>query len=124
MVRSEVFRVKKYEAKINATSIAQRFTDHKESMVDQIEGKFAELVLVETKAKARLEFSGVSVTQIPFYLDFARQCYRIGQQFSQATRVNEVYYRYQYWLNQGLNAAILTDIASLCGVTLSDYPAP
>jgi len=124
MVRSEVFRTKKYEAKINATSIAQRFTDHKDAMIDQVEARFAELVLIEMKAKAVCEAAGVSVTQIPFYLNFARQCYRIAKQFSQATQINEVYYRYQYWLNQGLNGTILTELATLCGVALADYPAP
>jgi len=124
MVRDEAYRTRKYEAKMDATSISQRFRDHKDTMVEQVEARFAELVLVEEKAKSVCEAAGVSTRDIPFYLNFARQCYRIGKQFSQATRINEVYYRYQYWLNQGLNAAILTDLAELCGVALADYPAP
>jgi len=124
MVRDEAYRTRKYEAKMDATSISQRFRDEKDTMVEQVEARFAELVLVEEKAKARVEAAGVSTRDIPFYLNFARQCYRIAKQFSQATQINEVYYRYQYWLNQGLNAAILTDLAEMCGVALGDYPAP
>ena len=124
MVRSETYRTRKYEAKIDDTSIAQRFRDQKPDMVEQVSARFAELVLIETKAKAVCEAAGVSVIQIPFYLNFARQCYRIAKQFSQATQINECYYRYEYWLNQGLNAAILTSIAEMCGVTIGDYPKP
>ena len=124
MVRSETYRTRKYEAKIDDTSIAQRFRDQKPDMVEQVSARFAELVLVETKAKQVCEAAGVSVIQIPFYLNYARQCYRIAKQFSQATQVNEAYYRYEYWLNQGLNAAILASIAEMCGVTIADYPKP
>jgi hypothetical protein len=123
MVRDEAYRTRKYEAKMDATSISQRFRDEKDSMVEQAGARFAELVLVEEKAKSVAEAAGVPTKDIPFYLNFARQCYRIGKQFSQATRVNEVYYRYEYWLNQGMDSAILTDIASLCGVDLTAYPA-
>ena len=124
MVRSEVYRTRKYEAKIDDTSIAQRFRDQKPDMVEQMSARSAELVLIEEKAKAVVEAAGVSVIQIPFYLNFARQCYRIARQFSQATRVNEVYYRYLYWFHQGLDDTILRDISELCGVNLSVYPEP
>jgi len=124
MVRSETYRTRKYEAKIDDTSIAQRFRDQKEDMVEQVGARFAELVLIEEKCKQVCEAAGVSVIQIPFYLNFARQCYRIGKQFDGATQINETYYRYQYWLNQGLSSTILTDIAEMCGVDLAAYPAP
>lgn len=124
MVRSEVYRTRKYDHKMDDTSIAQRFRDHKTDMVEQVSARFSELTLIEMKAKKVCEAQGVSVTHIPFYLNFARQCYRIAKQFGQATQVNEVYYRYQYWLNQGLSSAILTDIAEMCGVDLTTYPAP
>ena len=124
MVRSETYRTRKYEAKIDDTSIAQRFRDQKPDMVEQVSARFAELVLIEEKAKAVCEAAGVSVIQIPFYLNFARQCYRIAKQFSQATQTNECYYRYEYWLNQGLDATILASIAEMCGVTIADYPKP
>jgi len=124
MVRSETYRTRKYEAKIDDTSIAQRFRDQKDDMVEQVGARFAELVLIEEKCKKVCEAKGVSVTQVPFYLNFARQCYRLTRQFSQATQINECYYRYQIWVNRGLDPTILTDIAELCGVDLAAYPAP
>lgn len=109
---------------MDPTSIAQRFADHKDSMVEQVEAKFAELAEVERKAKRVCETAGVVTSHLPFYLDFARQCYRISQKFSGATQINEVYFRYQYWISQGYTAAVLTDIAELCGVNVGAYPAP
>jgi len=123
MVRSETYRTKKYEAKMDDTSIAQRFRDQKIDMVDQMAARSAELVLVEMKAKKIIEAAGIAVILVAQYLNFARQCYRLARQFSQATQINEVYYRYQYWVSQGLTPAILTDIAALCGIDLTDYPA-
>ena len=123
MVRSETYRTKKYEAKMDDTSIAQRFRDQKTDMVDQMAARSAELVLVEMKAKKIIEAAGIAVILVAQYLNFARQCYRLARQFSQATQINEVYYRYQYWVSQGLTPAILTDIAALCGIDLTDYPA-
>lgn len=123
MVRSETYRTKKYEAKMDDTSIAQRFRDQKTDMVDQMSARSAELVLVEMKAKKIIEAAGIAVILVAQYLNFARQCYRLARQFSQATQINEVYYRYQYWVSQGLTPAILTDIAALCGIDLTDYPA-
>lgn len=123
-MRPAVFRVRKYDAKMDPEAIRLRFAAHRDTMVEQQEAKQAELVEVERKAKRVCETAGVSTTHIPFYLDFARQCYRISQQFSGATQINEVYYRYLYWLNNGFTAAVLTNIAELCGVDLTDYPAP
>jgi len=124
MVRHEAYRTRKYDAKIDPDAIRSRFLAHKDTMLEQVEAKFAELVLIETKAKMVCEEAGVPTYQIPAYLNFARQCYRISKQFTQATQINETYFRYSTWLNRGLNATILSDIARLCGVDLTEYPAP
>jgi len=123
MTRNPVFRTRKYDAKMDATVIAARFAAQRDSMVEQEASMFAELSEVERKAKIRLEEAGVSVVQIPMYLDFARQCWKIGKNHLEATRVNEVYYKYLVWLNRGLNMTVLTAIAMLCGTDLSSYPA-
>lgn len=122
-MRNPVFRTRKYDAKMDATVIAARFAAQRDSMVEQEASMFAELSEVERKAKIRLEEAGVSVVQIPMYLDFARQCWKIGKNHLEATRVNEVYYKYLVWLNRGLNMTVLTAIAMLCGTDLSSYPA-
>jgi len=123
MTRDPILRARKYDAKMDATVISARFAAQRDGMVEQMQAKSAELSEVERKAKIILEEAGVSVVQIPMYMCFARQCYKIGKKHLEATRINEVYYKYLVWLNRGLNAAVLTKIATLCGTDLTAYPA-
>jgi len=123
MTRHPVFRTRKYDLKMDATVISSRFAAQRDGMVEQEASMFAELSEVERKAKIILEEAGVSVVQTPMYLDFARQCYKIGKKHLEATRINEVYYKYLVWLNRGLNNTLLTKIATLCGTDLTAYPA-
>lgn len=122
-MRNPVFRTRKYDAKMDATVIAARFAAQRDSMVEQEASAFAELSEVERKAKIVLEEQGISVVQIPMYLDFARQCYKIGKNHLEATRTNEVYLKAIVWSGRGLNGVILASLAALCGTTISAYPA-
>jgi len=123
LTRHPVFRTRKYDAKMDATVISARFAAQRDSMVEQEQAAFAELSEVERKAKIILEEAGTSVVTIPMYLDFARQCYKIGKKHLEATRVNEVWYKYQMWANRGLNTTLLASIATLCGTDITKYPA-
>jgi len=120
-MRHPVFRASKYDAKMDATVIGSRFAAQRDSMVAQEQAMMAELSEVERKAKIVLEEAGVSVVQIPMYLDFARQCYKIGKNHIGITRINEVFYKEQVWVNRGLAADILTELAMLCGTDLAAY---
>ena len=102
-------------------SIRQRFLDHKDTMVEQEEAIFGELVLVESKAKSVCEAAGVPSINIPAYLNFARQCYKYFKKFSQTTRTNEVNYWFNHWVSRGLTGSILASIAELCGVAIPGY---
>ena len=121
MVRSEVYRGRKYEAKIHADVIRARILAHKPDMVEQMIAISAELVLIESKAKQVCETAGVATMLIPAYLNFARECYRIGKNFSGRTQINEVYYMYSKWVSRGLTGTILADLAAMCGVDIADY---
>jgi len=120
-MRHPVFRASKYDAKMDATVVGSRFAAQRDSMVAQEQAMMAELSEVERKAKIVLEEAGVSVVQIPMYLDFARQCYKIGKNHIGITRINEVFYKEQVWVNRGLSAVILTELAMLCGTDLAAY---
>ena len=102
-------------------SIKQRFLDQKDSMVEQEESIFGELVLIESKAKDVCEAAGIPSIGIPAYLNFARQCWKYFKKFSQATRTNEVTHWFNHWVSRGLNAAVLADISALCGITIAGY---
>lgn len=121
MTRHPVFRTRKYEAKMDPTSIAQRFTDLKDSMVEQEEAIFAELAYIEEKAKTVCEAAGIASINIPGYLNFARQCYKYFKKFSGVTRTNEVTYWFNHWISRGLNATVLSNISELCGITIAGY---
>lgn len=121
MVRSAIMRTRKYDAKMDPEAIRLRFAAQRDSMVEQVEAKFAEIAEVERKAKTIIELAGESVNDIPAFLNFARQCYRLSQQFSQVTQTNEVYYRYITWVSRGLTSTVLKDIAELCGVDIEAY---
>ena len=103
-------------------SIKQRFLDQKDSMVEQEEGYFAELVLIESKCKSVCEAAGVPTIMLPWYLDFARQCWKYFKKFSQTTRTNEITYWFSHWVSRGLNCYILANVAELCGVRIPGYP--
>lgn len=120
-MRDAVMRTRKYEAKMDPDSIKQRFADHKDSMVEQEEGIFGELVLVESKAKSVCEAAGIASINIPGYLNFARQCWKYFKKFSQTTRTNEVTFWFNHWVSRGLTASVLASIAELCGVTIPGY---
>lgn len=120
-MRSAQNRTSKYEAKIDPDVIKSRFLAHKDSMVAQEEGIFGELVLIETKAKNVCEAAGIPSPFIPAYLNFARQCYKYGKNFSSVTRTNEVLHWFFHWLSRGLNGTVLAQIAALCGVTIAGY---
>lgn len=123
-MRHPAYRLRKYEAKMDPDSIRQRFLDQKDSMVEQEEAIFGELVLVETKAKSVCEKAGIPSIAIPGYLNFARQCYKYFKKFSQTTRDQEVQYCFNHWVSRGLTGSVLAEIATLCGVTISGYPGP
>lgn len=120
-MRHPVFRTRKYDAKIDADVIRSRILAQRDSMVEQEEAIFAELSEVERKAKIVLEEAGVSVVDMPMYLCFARQCYKIGKNHLSTTRINEVYYKYQMWVSRGLSPTYLASLALLCGTDITAY---
>lgn len=120
-MRHPAYRLRKYDAKMDPDAIRTRFLNHRDTMVEQEEAIFGELVLVESKAKSVCEAAGIPSISIPGYLNFARQCWKFFKKFSQTTRTNEVTYWFNHWVSRGLNATVLADIAELCGVTIAGY---
>lgn len=120
-MRHPAYRLRKYEAKMDPDSIRQRFLDQKDTMVEQEESIFGELVLVESKAKSVCEANGIASINIPAYLNFARQCWKYFKKFSQQTRQDEVEHWFAHWVSRGLNATVLAAISELCGITIPGY---
>jgi len=119
MVRDPTRRIAKYSAKIDPTVIKQRFESQAGMMVDQVTQKFAELADLEEKAKAILDYEGVPTIEIPFYLDFVRQCYSLKTSHPATTAQREAALLKQVWVARGLKNTVLSRLASdLFGMTV------
>jgi hypothetical protein len=119
MVRSQTYRQKKYEVKIDADVIRSRFAGLKPIMVEQTAAKFTDLAANETNVKAVIEPLGIPTIQIPFYLNYARELYSLTQRFSGKTLENEAKLLGSKWKARGLAEDTLIKIAAQFGITLT-----
>ena len=120
-VRSATLRRAKYEAKIDADVIRSRFAAQKTGMVTQVDERFAELVTHENAIKAILEADGIPTIQIPFYLNYARELYRIVTRFTSATRTSEAALAKSKWVSRGLLDSELVKIRDYFGIGAPAY---
>ena len=111
MVRPATYRTSKYAAKIVGDVVKNRIDAQKDSMVEQVTNKFADLEAAETTTKNLLVGWGVSTMYIPFYLSFARQCYSITQKHSGSVAVTEICIRANAWETRGLDIYYLSQIS-------------
>ena len=120
MVRSSANRLAKYDAKLVGDVVKNRIDAQRDSMVTQETTKFGELVAAEEATKNLLVGWGVSVTLIPSYMAFARQCYRIDATHQGTIGVNEMCYAAEHWELRGLSLYYLEQIAfAVTGVDIS-----
>jgi hypothetical protein len=119
MVRSQTYRQKKYEVKIDADVIRSRFAGLKPIMVEQTAAKFTDLAANETNVKAVIEPLGIPTIQVPFYLNYARELYSLTQRFSGKTLENEAKLLGAKWKARGLTEDTLIKIAAQFGITLT-----
>lgn len=80
------------------------------------------LVPHEENAKVNiLEPAGVSVNEMPFYLDAMREFCRCCRNFTSVTRNNECYNIYRRWLGKGMIGNLLAQLGIQCGCDLWAY---
>jgi hypothetical protein len=102
----------KYSPEIAAQTTARIFAD----MTERYEAAVVALTTMETETKQVLSASGIDTMFIVFYLDFARQLFRLshGRTISGATLAKEAQVLLEKWQNRGLRpevlAAIRTDV--------------
>ncbi len=120
MVRSSAYRIAKYDGKMVGDVVKNRFDALRDGMVAQETTQFGNLVTMEEAVKTLFEGWGISVTLIPSYLAFARQCYRINKTHQGTIGVNEMCYHAELWELRGLNLYYLQQIAfTAVGVDIS-----
>lgn len=121
MVRPQVYRIKKYQGKVTGDVVKARFDALKDTMTEQQEARFSDLVNLENTVKGIVEPQGVATIMIPHYLNFGRELYSLTTRFSGTTLDNEALLVFQKWKARGLTVAILKSIGSAFGIDTSSW---
>lgn len=122
MVREASRRTVKYAAKIDADVQRSRILALKDSMVEQVQARNAELATNEANIKTVVEASTPTIYghQIPAYLNVGRELFKLSKKFTGTTFTKEADAVCDKWVvGKGLTEAVVTAIAKLYGVT---YP--
>jgi len=105
----------KYSPEIAAQTTARIYAD----MTERYQASMVALCTMETDTKQVLSASGIDTMYIVFYLDYARQLFRLshGRLISGPTLAREAQVLLEKWQARGLNptvlAAIRTDVFSV-----------
>jgi len=120
MVRSSANRIAKYDAKLVGDVIKNRIDAQRDSMVSQETTRFGEIVAAEEAGKNLLVGWGISVTLIPSYLSFCRECYRIDGTHQGSIGVTEMCIAAHKWQARGLLLYYLQQLAfAVTGVNIA-----
>jgi len=119
MVRSAEWRRRKYDAKIDAETIASRFEALAEHIREGIATELPTLTAIEVSVKALCEKYGVYSWQIPFYLNVGRQLYKIIKKHTPAVQKQEAQIVANKWATRGLNTSLIREICLLFGLDIT-----
>jgi hypothetical protein len=98
----------KYSPEIAAQTTARIFAD----MSDRYEAALVALTTMETETRQVLSASGIDTMYIVFYLDYARQLFRLshGRSISGPTLAREAQVLLDKWQNRGHRPDVLAAI--------------
>ena len=98
----------KYSPDIAAQTTARIYAD----MSERYEVAMVALTTMETETKQVLSASGIDTMYIVFYLDYARQLFRLshGRSISGPTLAREAQVLLEKWQNRGLRPDVLAAI--------------
>jgi hypothetical protein len=116
MVRPANVRIQKYSVKFDPTVVSARFTAVKDLAVTQFQVHAADLEGMENLVKNGIQDQIANPLEIPQYLDFARELYRLTKKHSGKVLVSEVNIAKAKWAARGLNPEILDIIIGLFGI--------
>ena len=116
MVRSEVYRARKFQGKVDPDAVRSRFAALKEDMVEQTAQRQAELVSLEQDIKNIIEPYGVPTIFIPQYLNVGRQLWSLSGKFTGQTFKNEATLVAQKWVSRGLDKNLVNLILAYFNV--------
>jgi len=100
-------RIRKYQGKIDADVIRSRISALRDFMIELEQEQFANLVALEEAVKKELGEQGVSTIQMPFYLNVAREVYKVKTRHSGKTADAEVLIIRDKWIKRGLDPTLV-----------------
>jgi hypothetical protein len=105
-------RISRWKAKFSPDIAAQTTARIFADMTERYEAAMVALTTMETETKQVLSSSGIDTMYIVFYLDYARQLFRLshGRTISGATLAKEAQVLLEKWQNRGLDPAVLAAI--------------
>jgi len=116
MVREQIWRRKKYEAKLDGAVSELRTDAYGDKQAELYTAITTILVEKETQAKTDiLEPAGVATSEIPFYLNSMREFCKCSRSFTSTTRDNKCYDILLRYRDKGLEISLLYRLAALCG---------
>jgi hypothetical protein len=105
-------RISRWKAKFSPDIAAQTTARIFDDMTARYEASVLALSTMETDTKQVLSASGIDTMFIVFYLDYARQLFRLshGRTISGPTLAREAQVLLEKWQNRGLDPAVLAAI--------------
>jgi hypothetical protein len=115
-------RISRWKAKYSPDIAAQTTARIFDDMTARYEASMIALNSMEIDTKQVLSASGIDTMYIVFYLDFARQLFRLshGRTISGATLAKEAQVLLEKWQNRGLRLDVLATIRT----DVFNVPAP
>jgi len=122
MVREQIWRRRKYEAKVDGTVSEIRIDAYGSKMSDLHRAMTTILVQREEQAKTTiLEPAGVPTSEVPFYLNAMREFCKTCRNFTSSTRDNKCYDTLLRYRDKGLQIGLLYKLAAMCGCYPQGY---
>ena len=117
-------RLEAWQAKFSPDKVMATLTARREAMARRYEAAIADLCTMESEVKQVLDGLGAPTLQYVYYLDYARQLFRLTrrQSLSGASFDLESQVLLQKWGARGLDPAILAKIRK--DVFSADPPSP
>jgi len=110
--RDEIIRARKYELGVIPANVEAKFTALKPLMQDLQEARQAEIVIIETCCREKLDDAGVLGTFRIAYLNFVRAIYRASGGQSGDALAKVVTAEKAKFVSYGLDATLLDSVAT------------
>jgi len=119
LVRPAEYRRRKYDGKIDADAIANRFERLAMHIREGMKSKIPALVEIEENIKSLCEKYGVASIFLPAYYNVGRELYAVCIKHIGATREAEAQLVLNKWATRGLNTDLLAEIGRKFGLVLT-----